>query len=487
MEIDNEQSWKDSFFELKADVKNLLTGKEFQDTTGILGEIQNIAKIFFYLLTPVGVGLLLIIKLFQEIPAKVELVVVGLNILILFLWFAFMRRRKLKYHELKFQNEESKEEYCKFLGIKYKNCDKEAEDKNKRVNVLVSQLKSCIVGYVVCLLVVYLAFLFGNECLWHWAQCEDSYNNKMSPAKWYYFLKVLQDIFNLISAAFLYVGFKVLYNLTLNKKNKPNFYFLSAIVVCIVVIAPYLHHIYFKVPYPAETSVVPQKVLDNLSKAADEYSKNIVSLTPPIVEDIKNLSNSTPPSVELMNRIKQVTDKYNSDVHQNGIARIEAVIDEYEGAKIQENKKLSNIFALIIGSLNGLAMALLFGRCISMQHLTDNQKEKIVYNRFSIWVVFLLPIYALAQPLFGIFEINAFGNPKVFANCIFFICLLGKMFFLYFIYKFIKERKLHYYLHFVITSHDVINDFKNFFEDKIPETKKVEDKTNENEIKNKNI
>jgi hypothetical protein len=104
-----------------------------------------------------------------------------------------------------------------------------------------------------------------------------------------------------------------------------------------------------------------------------------------------------------------------------------------------------------------------------MEHMINNVKDRTFYDWFSTFTVFLLPIYALAQPLFGAFEINAFGDSRAFANYVFFICLFGKIFFLYFTFDFIRKRKLHYYLHLIINSHDILKNVNDYFEDDLKE------------------
>ncbi|MGC2235694.1 MAG: hypothetical protein WA584_06010 [Pyrinomonadaceae bacterium] len=447
----------DTYLKRKNDAKNFLS--EYGEETGLLGEIQNIAKILGYLLTPIGVGLLIIVNL---TPGKVQLVLILLNLIVLFIWLGLMWKPKLRFHDIIFKDEKSKEGYRTFLQL---ISGTDVDINNDRVNKLVGQLKFCIKGYVICLLIVYGAFFLHNECLWQWSQCDVPNNPNFKTAisaEWHYFLKILEDSFNLISAAFIYLGFKVLYNRTLDKNNNRNFYSLTAIVVCILVIFPYLYHMHFIIASPSNNNL-PHETITNIRTVANNYVNKINNFAPNTIANINNISNSNREPFNKMNEIKQIAANYNSQINQMATNEMKEEFKNYEG---DTSTKCTNIFGLIIGSLNGLAMALLFGRYISMEHLINNLEKKIVYNRFSIGVIFLLPMYALAQPLFGAFDINAFGDPKIFANCVFFICLLGKAFFLYFTYKFIEKRKLHYYLHLVITSHDIMKNFKTYFADK---------------------
>lgn len=120
--------------------------------------------------------------------------------------------------------------------------------------------------------------------------------------------------------------------------------------------------------------------------------------------------------------------------------------------------------SLLSGVFNGLAMGLLFGRFISMEFVFKYQ-EKIKLNSFlSLGTVFILPLYVLAQPLFGSFEINSFGDPKIFANVVFFICLIGKVFFLYLYYYFLSKKLLHLYLHLISSRPKVLKDLDDIFD-----------------------
>jgi hypothetical protein len=62
-------------------------------------------------------------------------------------------------------------------------------------------------------------------------------------------------------------------------------------------------------------------------------------------------------------------------------------------------------------------------------------------------IVFILPIYALAQPLFGNLQLTEFGDAKVFQTGVFGICLIGKICFFHLSYLLIGQRLLHLYLY----------------------------------------
>jgi len=136
----------------------------------------------------------------------------------------------------------------------------------------------------------------------------------------------------------------------------------------------------------------------------------------------------------------------------------------YPMADSRSSEIVANGFRLAIGIFNGLAMALLFGKYISMEHSLQNIKDGN-YGEIVRWgIIIILPLYALAQPLFGSFKITAFGDEKWFANGVFFVCLIGKFFFLYVTYLFMRNKLMHYYLHLVIARHGVPKNFYKCFE-----------------------
>lgn len=121
-----------------------------------------------------------------------------------------------------------------------------------------------------------------------------------------------------------------------------------------------------------------------------------------------------------------------------------------------------NITDLIAGLANGLSMALLFGRYVSIEQsikeskLADlkhtNPALTITYkNVFSTAIIFTLPVYALAQLLFGSLTIDSFGEPKMFQTMVYLFCLIGKIFFFTITYLLIRKKLLPLYLHGVVT------------------------------------
>lgn len=226
---------------------------------------------------------------------------------------------------------------------------------NERVNILTSQLQTNIIWYCLFLIPVYSFFIFDTE---------------QHPHPLHKYFKIAEDVFNYMSSIFIYLSFLVLYNETLDKRNKPN-YFKNRFFIfsMIFTIAYFILYICFWQANPDSTT--------------------------------------------------------------------------------------SKRFSLIAGMMNGLVMSLLFSRYISLEHFSQNIKE-VNYPKFvTMGTIYVLPIYAVVQPLFGAFHISEFGNPEKFANFVFGFCLIGKIFFLYLTWMFIKKKLLHLHLHTLITPHDV--------------------------------
>jgi hypothetical protein len=124
-----------------------------------------------------------------------------------------------------------------------------------------------------------------------------------------------------------------------------------------------------------------------------------------------------------------------------------------------------NRIDLVSGFAVGMAMTLLFGRYVSIeQSLKDTNLFENVFENFfhpfskksykgivSFGITFVLPIYALAQPLFGALTIEAFGVIKNFQTTIYLVCLIGKICFLQMTYLLISTNLMHLYLYGVVS------------------------------------
>jgi hypothetical protein len=104
-------------------------------------------------------------------------------------------------------------------------------------------------------------------------------------------------------------------------------------------------------------------------------------------------------------------------------------------------------------------MGLLFGRLISMEYyFKDVQLTSYKFSKqfYHYGAIFILPLYALANGLYGVQEFTIYtveGFPL--KALIFFICFIGKGFFFLFIYHYINYKWLHIYLHLIIANNSI--------------------------------
>ena len=293
-------------------------------------------------------GIIAVINFVPINADSVKATLAALNLITLIIYCYFSTKiPKLEFSE----GPENKSKYCELLNIELDDKTKThlgvAEGNAIRVRLLAEQLHTHITWYATFLIVVYILYFFDSK-FWF---------NSLFPGKDYYkyvhwYFDIAIGICNYLSAVFLFLAFKVLYDKTISNDNKtPIRYYTNALIFSVLFL---LGYIIFSV-FIVTTS------LQNDINTANE-----------------NLANST----------------------------------------------ALNLFRLFIGIFNGLVMALLFGRYISMEHSAYIMKQGIYevgkYNNIiHLCTIYILPIYALAQPLFGSFEITAFGNPRAFANSVF--------------------------------------------------------------------
>lgn len=301
---------------------------------------------------------------FIKDSSDIKLVLEGINFLILMGFCLY----SIRVPVIKFKDpyDHNIINYNKLLGIEESdNLSQRAILNNERVNILIKQLNDNVIYYALTLMVVYLVFiLLGLHLI---------------PGKYNDLARSATDIFNFLSAIFLYLAFKVLYNNTLDRDNRRIIYYMDALFISFFYIILY----------------------------ALLFSKD---------------------------------------------------------------KTVKNDLSLFSGIINGLAMSLLFSRFISMEHtFTEIFKNSIFKplkkyrNYLYFGTIFILPLYAVIQPLFGDFELPEFGNSIIFANVVFLICFLGKLFFLSLFAIYIKNKLIHIYFHIVITKHGVPDDLISCF------------------------
>jgi hypothetical protein len=215
----------------------------------------------------------------------------------------------------------------------------------------------------------------------------------------------LANLFNFLSSVFIYLSFKVLYDKTLDGNNEPNYYFMDAIVFVTFFLISYILIVHI-----------------------DWF---------------------------------ELADKY-----------IPASVNSQNEKKVLYLDAIKNNYSLIIGILNGLAMGLLFARFISMENSLINIFEKNKkgepqhFQKILIknLMIFILPLYAVVQPLFGNFKVEALGPPDIHKNTVFIICLFGKIFFLCVYYYYAHRRWIQIYLFNALNRQGLPESMKTKFE-----------------------
>jgi len=278
--------------------------------------------------------------------------VLNLVVLLIFYWIIKAKELELNDAEIKTLSES--------LNIS----KTKAKFNNDRVNKLVEQISFCLGGFM-----FFLIFFYAIEIL------EDTQSYWKLPDSKFPFLQFLENFSNVVSAAFIYLAFSVLYDVTLDEKNRPKIYYRGTIIFLVAFIGTYTMFL--------------------------------------------------------------LTEDPNSSSSLN----------------------VTNVFRLICGVYNGLAMGLLFGRFVSMEYffkdITLNQSNNFTKRFYYIGTIFILPLYVIAQPMFGVFNLIGFGDQLVFKAIVFLVCFIGKTFFLFFFYTYVKKRWFHTYLHLSLANHAI--------------------------------
>lgn len=279
------------------------------------------------------------------------------------------------------------------------------DHKNDRVNRLVQQLATMISYFIFFLILFYVIQIIKDAYhLWDNGvrsdlekthSINDLIDKSKKPALYFVIFEFFENLVNIISAAFLFLSFKVLYDVTLDDNNRP--------------------------------IIKPQSTILFLLGYVIIYSISLVI-------GLRNLT-----------------------------------LDQ-----------TSHMFRLVCGFYNGLTMSLLFGRLTSMEYFFRDMnwhKGQLMGNDFGNWffyfgVIFILPLYVIAQPMYGVFYATQF--PESFKAFIFIICFIGKGFFLLFFFKYSRYRWLHIYLHMVLANNAIPKNIAN-------ELKQVKNLGNKNE------
>lgn len=119
---------------------------------------------------------------------------------------------------------------------------------------------------------------------------------------------------------------------------------------------------------------------------------------------------------------------------------------------------LSHMIRLMGGIYNGLAMLLLFSRFISMEYFFQNSAQSWQRNFYFYGTVIGLPLYVIAQPMYGVFNAVEIGESAVlFKSLVFLVCFWGKLVFLLFIFTMLKKRWIHTYIFIALTQKDTLS------------------------------
>lgn len=117
----------------------------------------------------------------------------------------------------------------------------------------------------------------------------------------------------------------------------------------------------------------------------------------------------------------------------------------------------SQSIRFIGGLYNGVAMFLLFGRFISMEYFFQKTRKSFERNFYFFGTIIFLPLYVIAQPLYGVLHSMSIQSEELFKSLVFLICLWGKIVFLFFIITMLKKKWIHIYLFLAISQESILN------------------------------
>ncbi len=375
-------------------------------------------------------------------------VAVSLNLIVLIVYCL----RSTRVPRLELKEGAAAGEYCELLNVESPGETPDAPGmaarKANRVNRLVEQLHNNIIAYAVSLIAVYLLYLFDNQWL---------FDELLFPERHYHQyisvgIKAAIGVFNYLSAVFLYLGFIVLYDKTIEPDDvTPRPYRRKTLIVSMGFL---LIYIIFSVAFVTNSVVGanPERSIYNTRKLINDYDTDTSANAKTQLNEIKAITNMKLSDQESMGKIGQASDSYRKANKASAAGSTEKIDEEIASYKNRLSQVIFNLLYLFIGICNGLAMILLFGRYVSMEHsifsMDEGEYEARKYSKLlHFFTIYILPLYALAQPLFGSFEIDAFGPRRIFAIGVFIVCWIGKIGFLYLTYIFMKERWMHLWLH----------------------------------------
>ncbi len=298
------------------------------------------------------------------------------------------------------------------------------------------------------------------------------------------FLKVAEGIANLAGAYFAVRAFLVLYNKTLESDGSEMKYYMPYLKAALLIAVMFIFATIGVARSTESTTSTLNKIGTTLNEVHDASGTSkddlhVKCTVSPILGVIKDMhgaesTRTQEKADEVLRAIKSVvqmacsklacnSDPSSSSEKDCSTRALEAMQKEVNN--LPHNSTGHNLLQLLIGSLTGLSFSLLFSRYISMEH--QLRKMSVTHHYYPEYFIgvftVILPIYALVQPLFGVFDIGAFGPPAMFANGVFLFCLVGKGFFFYVTWHFLMNKLMHYHLHLVLSNHGVPEDLDKCF------------------------
>ena len=140
----------------------------------------------------------------------------------------------------------------------------------------------------------------------------------------------------------------------------------------------------------------------------------------------------------------------------NGYSAKAEPTDAEQGVTYLAN--ISHMMRLTGGVYNGVAMFLLFSRFISMEYFFQNSSRTWQRNFYFYGTVIILPLYVIAQPMYGIFEAVEIGKSNImFKSLVFLVCFWGKLVFFLFIFTMLTKKWIHAYIFISLTQKDTVS------------------------------
>lgn len=384
-------------------------------TTSSVAEMINK---YWNAVTAIFISVAFLFVTFKTNPKVLELILVSLNFGFALFYYVVLSTNNPPALSFKRDKQNSPEDshkiYCKELDIDPNEEIGEKKSpvhKEERANELVKQFNKHIRGYVLFLIIVYLFYTIQFSVEWFlFTQAELDCLTKLASK----ISGTCPEITNVESLKTRHMVFGLPFKVFVDVAN-----FFSAISI----------YLAFKVLY--------DKTLDDKTNKPNAYKSGAVAFS---------ICYLAPYLIFITIYVGEIVTK---PIHGQEIAEWLTVGTHW--------------FSLVAGILNGIVMALLFGRYVSMEHRIISRNPQNKYAFISRGIVYILPVYAVIQPLFGSFNIYSFGDPAKFRNFVFFVCLVGKVFFLVVTHIFLREKFIHLYLHLVITKYGVPRKFLDCF------------------------